>query len=221
MCMGVSVRNTRPLTVVYKCIFIQSLVQLQANLLHYCWFVGERNKPARLWLRAEKTLGMWADPRQDYLCISVHQRRSHLCHMLKPEDRHLPGAYSSRLCLICTPSGQVTSTFTRELHGARHPLPPVSAVKIMPTSPLTLSTGLTYFTLPPTVSQGNHTDGPHRFPQRVDANTPDSLYSLRNPGNPCRNDFLNHRSEVHQVVTPSPIPCQPGRSPQLTVLQRA
>lgn len=55
--------------------------------------------------------------------------------MLKPKDQYLPQAYSSRLCLIRTPSGQRASTFTRQLHGARHPLTPVSAFKIMPTFP--------------------------------------------------------------------------------------
>lgn len=88
----------------------------------------------------QRTLGMWPDPRKNYLCISVHQSRSHLHHMLKPKDQHLPRAYSSWLCLTRTPlltykSGQGASTFTRQLHGARHPLTPVSAFKIMPTSP--------------------------------------------------------------------------------------
>lgn len=134
--MGVSVRNTKA----SHCCLQMHLYSEScptagqlASLLLVCLWGKETNQRGFGFM--QKTLGMWADPRQDYLCISVHQSRSHLCHMLKPEDQHLPRAYSFRLCLICTPSGQGASTFTRELHGARHPLTLVSAFKIMPTSP--------------------------------------------------------------------------------------
>lgn len=137
--MCVSVRNTKASQCCLRMHFYSESCPTAGQLASLLLVCGGKETNQCGFGSVQRTLGMWTDPRKNYLWISVHQSRSHLHHMLKPKDQHLPRAYSSWLCLTRTPlltykSGQGASTFTRQFHGARHPLTPVSAFKKMPTS---------------------------------------------------------------------------------------